>query len=125
MGGTDRTRLQQRPALIALVFAALLIQALIPAGYMVAPGQSPGLVICTGHGPLGDHKAPGGAPTTSHEGVCVFASHGVALATPTFDRLPAQVMVARTTVVAPIGEQTPGRGLAAPPPPSRGPPDLI
>ena len=91
---------------------------------MVAPGQSAGLVICTGHGPLTDHTQPG-APTTSHDGVCVFASHGVALATPNFERLPAQVSVKREPMVVATTEQTPGRGLAAPPPPSQGPPGLI
>jgi hypothetical protein len=124
MGGTVRARIHQRPALIALALVALWVQALVPAGYMVGSGPTQGLVICTGHGPLTDHKQPGGAPTTNHDSVCVFASHGAALTTPTFDRLPMQVSVKRETASLATIEQTPGRGLAAPPPPSRGPPEL-
>jgi len=124
MGGEGQQRLNRRPGVILLALAALWIQALIPAGYMAAPDHS-GLVICTGHGPLTSHNQPGGAPASSHEAACVFAGHGLALATPVFDRLPAPVVVAYAAPTRISIEQTPGRGLAAPPPLPTGPPELI
>jgi hypothetical protein len=125
MGDSGHGRLTRRPGPLVLAFAALLLQVLVPAGYMVGSGPSPGLVICTGHGPLGSQDHRGDAPAKSHDGACVFAGHGVALASPAPVRLPAQVIVERALAVTVAFEQTPGRGLAAPPPPPRGPPDLI
>jgi len=124
MGASGFRRLTRRPGLLVLAFAALLLQAMIPAGYMVGSASSPGLVICTGHGALTSQDHPGGAPATSHEAACVFAGHGLALATPVFDRVPTPVVIDRTPATVRAREQTPGRGLAAPPPPSRGPPLL-
>jgi hypothetical protein len=124
MGVSGFRRLTRRPGLIVLAFAALLLQAMIPAGYMVGSGQSPALVICTGHGPLASQDHPGGAPTSNHDGACVFAGHGVAVTPPVAARIPARVALTQTPIVVLTVAQSPGRGLAAPPPPSRGPPEL-
>ena len=123
MGGAGHRQLNRRPGVILLALAALWIQAMVPAGYMVAPDHS-GLVICTGHGPLTSHNQPG-APTSSHDGVCVFAGHGLAIAPPLATPLPTGALVVQTPAIMLAVAQSPGRGLAAPPPPSRGPPELI
>jgi len=116
---------------LGLIFAiaALLVQTLVPAGYMASTSRTgPALVICTGHGALdltprgagGDHKShkPGDAS------VCAFAAHGLT------NSPPAPVIVMASRYAAPLQlaasarAQSPGRGLAAPPPPSQGPPTL-
>ena len=122
MGGMGQGRLTRRPGLVVLALLAVWVQALIPAGYMVAPGQSPGLVICTGHGPLTSHDQPGGPANSSHDSACVFAGHGLAMAPPLAAILPTATVVAHAPVIARAVPQPPGRGLAAPPPPSQGPP---
>lgn len=120
------SRLPRNAAFLALALLALAVKVAVPAGFMVAaPGAGVGfpLVICTGHGPVlahpagekGDSKAKPDAP-------CAFAGQSAA---------------AETAVAAPVGgpvywlavapnqirtTPTPGRGLAAPPPPSQAPP---
>jgi len=115
---------------VGLAMLALVVQALAPPGLMVArQGESATIVLCTGHGPVlarSDLTGHPGAPSKSRpDAPCAFAGHGVAagptLAAPGARRLtptsPPPVL-ARLDVV-------PGRGLAAPPPPSQGPPTLI
>jgi hypothetical protein len=117
----------------AALFAclALFLRVLIPAGFMVAPGGAPGLplVLCTGHGPLVVQSAPPARPDKApdpagkHAGDhCVFAGHGAAALAPVFAG-PAPVAVRPVALRAALPEGlAPGRGLAAPPPPARGPP---
>ncbi len=125
MGGLGHGRLTRRPGLLVLALAALWIQALIPAGYMISPDQGPGLVICTGHGPLtGQNRHPDGAPSANHDGVCLFAGHGLAVAPPLLARLPTRQIIVHSPTITVSVAQTPGRGLAAPPPPSHAPPEL-
>ena len=110
----------------ALAMLALVLQICVPGGFMVSrEGGAPALVVCTGHGALitvaDNHGAPAKAPAGDH-GVCAFAGHGAA----TFDApvaVPAVITIAFTAAPtnAPA-DPTPGRGLAAPPPPSQGPP---
>jgi hypothetical protein len=104
---------------------ALLLQLAVPQGFMLArdAGQ-PAIVICTGHGPLlataGDHGLPGKAPKSG--GACAFAGHG---GTPIPAPMLALAEVRFEPTAAPAAPQvstTPGRGLAAPPPPSQAPP---
>ncbi len=125
MGGLGHRRLIRRPGLWVLALAALWIQALIPAGYMIAPDQGPGLVICTGHGPLAEHGPSKDAPGLNHDGVCVFAGHGLTVAPPLHAPLPAAQAVAPAPMIFQAFAPSPGRGLAAPPPPSHAPPQLI
>ncbi len=111
----------------ALALLALAFTVIVPPGVMTtSQGGGGALVICTGHGPLvldrGDQKAPPGKSQAA--AACPFAAN----ITPP---LPAVVSVtgraAPTEIPAATlaGDQSPGRGLAAPPPPAIGPPVLI
>jgi hypothetical protein len=93
---------------------------------MITPtAKGAALVVCTGHGPLqasGDHDHRGKAPKPSSDAPCAFAGHHVAPA-PAITYVSAPRSPARPLRVAKaMIDQTPGRGLVAPPPPSRGPP---
>lgn len=117
--------LLRRAALFAAL-AAMILRALLPAGFMLEPGSGK-IVICTGKGPLerpaDDHAKK---PLSTPDGPCLFAGH--ANAAP----LPAPALIA--FVAFPIRIEThlgrsetiaPGRGLAAPPPLAHAPPTLI
>ena len=113
---------------LALAFIALAIKVLVPPGFMVAnqgAGALP-LVICTGHGPLtldlSKDKAPGGK--ASHDAPCAFAGHGAAPTPTSFAPVSAPFAIATSAPTLLAVDVAPGRGLAAPPPPSRGPPVL-
>lgn len=128
---------------IALVVMALAVRALVPTGWMVAPGADgiPRLALCSGTGVValkaataaeaamakampGMHHGDGG-----HDGApshpdhpCAFSGAALASALPLVD-LP--------TPLAPLAAPVPRlrtlsvaveRGLAAPPPPQTGPP---
>lgn len=112
-----------------LALIALLLIVLIPPGYMAASdAHGPALVICSGHGPvsmsLDAAGHPSKAPKSRPDAPCAFAGHGVA-PTPT----PPVTLSLATAVgtVEPSSvptDLTPGRGLAAPPPPSQAPPAI-
>ncbi len=120
------SRLPRNAAFLALALLALVVKVAVPAGFMVAaPGTGAGfpLVICTGHGPVlahpagdkGDSKAKPDAP-------CAFSGQSAAAGTAPAKPIGGQVY---WLAVAPIRDRialTPGRGLAAPPPPSQAPP---
>lgn len=129
--------------LLGCALLALMIKVLIPAGFMLAQNSTSHLVavvICTGTGSQtlfmneagqyvsnteeqNDHGGGGEAP---EDHPCTFAYHGAAaLASITpkveavaFARIKDQVALTRI-------DQAPGRGLAAPPPPSTASPLLI
>lgn len=112
-----------------MALLALFLQLLFPAGFMAAaPGQSHGLpiVICTAQGQTtvqwdldAGHKPKAPAKSMAP---CAFAGHATASAPP----LPVAIAAspeAWTVVAVALPETvTPGRGLAAPPPPAIGPP---
>jgi hypothetical protein len=112
-----------------LLALALLVRLAAPTGWMLAPDAqgAPQLVICTGHGPMtldaGKGSAP--APKTVSDHPCAFAGCGVA-PPPTLsaEPIPAPVATAPAQSLGIANDQRPGRGLAAPPPPSRGPPSF-
>ncbi len=115
-----------------LAFLALAMNVLVPPGFMVgaSPAAGTGLVICTGHGPatLPGATSPKGHPAgkSGHDaGACAFAGHGVSSAPPASARVASEVFAPRVRTGAEPQDQTPGRGLAAPPPPSQGPPVQI
>ena len=119
-----------RGAGFGLALLALLVTILVPPGYMTAAGQGgPSLVICTGHGPLsfaasdlnGSHKAPKARP----DNPCAFAGHGIAEAGGPAPALSAPTYFIHPTIQSVRADLTPGRGLAAPPPPSQAPPVLL
>ena len=112
-----------------IAVAALAFQIAVPSGLMLANANGRAeLVICTGHGPLlahaGDAGAPAKMPKPSQGGVCAFAGHAtlgpLSFAPPLG---PARVAYAEQLPRTNAGAW-PGLGLAAPPPPSRGPPTL-
>jgi hypothetical protein len=115
---------------LALALLAVLVAVLVPPGYMTAAGAGgPSLVICTGHGPLtlapGDQKGSHKAPKARPNSLCAFTGHGVAVTDGS-----APVVAVRFRAVAPaiqriLADLTPGRGLAAPPPPSQAPPAYL
>jgi hypothetical protein len=102
------------------------MQALVPQGFMVASvGSNPALVICTGHGPLQAPDHSGKAPKPSSDAPCTFAAHGAVSAPPLPVFLPARGFAPIAIAAQSFVRQSPGRGLAAPPPPSQGPPQLV
>ncbi len=113
-----------------LALLALAMNLISPPGFMTASGPAgPTIVICTGHGPA---TAPrqGGEPghhpghRSDRGGACAFAGHGLAGAPPTAGAASTAGFTAAPPAAAAIADLAPGRGLAAPPPPPRGPPIL-
>lgn len=119
---------------LLLVACAIMLRTLIPAGFMIAPAAQNGgwsVVLCSGNGPVtvildadgrirGDAPAP--AAPTKHDAPCAFAG----LLAPV---LPVVDTVTPLPLLAPAlhdARENPGprvgQGLAAPPPPVRGPP---
>jgi len=110
--------------------AAMILHALLPAGWMPARGGQ--LVICTGQGAavaadrfsaLDPGDASKSPPQSKQDHPCAFAGHSAGAVPalpgdsagklawiPFADALPVTRLIA------------PGRGLAAPPPPSHAPP---
>jgi len=116
-----------RGCAITLAALAILIQVCVPQGYMVRADRAvQGLVICTGHGAfsLATQDNHGKAPK-SVDSACAFALHGALGGAPTPIRIAGLRIEAETEVAARLFDLAPGRGLAAPPPPSQGPPEQI
>lgn len=110
----------------------MVVRALVPAGYMVAPTQDGRLLtisLCSGRqvvmdmatGEVADPAKSPPAQNTQSDAPCVFAAvaslaapeAAQTLAAPLIRAAPAQIGALHTV---------PGRGLAAPPPWSTGPP---
>jgi len=115
---------------VGLAMLALFVQGLAPPGFMVARvGGGAAIVLCTGHGPalsltdLTGHPAK--SPKSQPDAPCAFAGHGVGAAAPLAAPVAAPFAVASPPAPPARLELTPGRGLAAPPPPSQGPPSRI
>jgi hypothetical protein len=125
-----------RRVFMTLAVLALAVKVAIPAGFMAAPrlAQAPfALVLCTGQGAmvlgpdgalhrLGEPaKAPDGK--SGHDAPCAFAGHGQgALTAALAGAAPVSFVAYRLARVPEPPDLAPGRGLAAPPPPNRGPP---
>lgn len=118
---------------IALILAtlALSLKIMIPAGFMTSAASPFQLVLCSSQGivavdgdqiPL-DHQDPIQA---SHDKPCAFSGHGAAFAPPVLLELTSAAFEGYAAArPEPHVSVAPGRGLAAPPPPSRGPPSLL
>ena len=120
----------ERRAIVALMAAfALLLQVFIPAAALANSNVAGAEVVCTGHGavspgkpgtPVGHHHEAGGCDHC----VCPAAAGPP----PAAIGAAAGVVVAYAEAVEQAGlgadDCVPGRGLAAPPPPSQGPPQL-
>ncbi|HEX4179213.1 MAG TPA: hypothetical protein VHY32_00330 [Caulobacteraceae bacterium] len=123
------SRLPRNAAFLALALLALVVKVAVPTGFMVAaPGSGAGfpLVICTGHGPVVTHRADDkGENKAKPDAPCAFAGQSIALQTALAAPIGGAVY---WRVIAPdhrgVG-LAPGRGLAAPPPPSQAPPIIL
>ncbi len=118
-----------RGAFLTLAFLALLMKIAAPPGFMVS-AQGPGgfpLVICTGHGPLSsstpDNK--GGESKSKPDAPCAFAGHAAPPAPAAGAQVAAAAFAHAVERPSLKFDLAPGRGLAAPPPPSQGPPTLL
>lgn len=111
---------------IALAALALMMQVLVPRGFMVATDAgAPQLVICTGHGPLvlaDPHRHPAKAPKPGADTPCAFSAHGAATPPPLHVAVASVGFTPAAPPPALAFDLAPGRGLAAPPPPSHAPP---
>jgi hypothetical protein len=126
----------------AIALLALLVRALIPAGYMVAAADTPDgrylvMQLCDGHASemqainletglkvdlANLPKSP--AKQASADQVCAFAA-SVSFAPPVSSVEPMDRVVATESETVLPRAASPGRGIAAPPPPATGPPSLI
>lgn len=123
-----------RAMAMALASLAIALRVLLPTGFMLqATGSElPGLVICTGQGamtlaadgtlqPEGPDK--GQADKDTHP--CAFSATAMGFTAPLALGV-ALVLALSSPVTAPrLMTQRPGLGLAAPPPPTTGPPIQI
>lgn len=124
---------------MTLAALAVALKVLIPAGFMTAPDPRNGLpfalVLCTGEGAKvvqpgealgGHHDKDGDAGKASHDAPCPFAGHGAA-APPPSPFATAKITFVAYAPMAParVTYLAPGRGLAAPPLPARGPPSQL
>ncbi len=130
MGGVFHKDAGLRAAFLTLAFLALIVKVAVPSGFMVAaPGSGPGfpLVICTGHGEITKTTpdGKGGESKSKSDAPCAFAGHA-APPTPAVRPEIADASFAHAAAQPIIRfDLVPGRGLAAPPPPSQGPPTLL
>ena len=111
-------------AWFAMALAAVMVRAFIPTGYMIAPDQGLNLVICTGHGPAvsrTDGETPSKAPQKPDQ-PCAFAGFHAAATTAAVALIAAPTVWQAASPRPHSLDLSPGRGLAAPPPPSHAPP---
>lgn len=116
---------------LVLALVAWSLRLAIPAGYMTAPAAAPGLapllVICDGAADAAKAGKPDQKPAgnkTNADHACPYAQ-AASLAPPPPPVLFAVVRLAdHAAGLAPaeLRDLVPGRGLAAPPPPSQAPP---
>ncbi len=126
MIGAWRDSWAGRRWVFALAALALMVQVLVPPGFMLGgEASAPGLVICTGHGPLialADHGKPAKPPKSAADTPCGFAAHGAAAGPPSAFSVAMAPFEAPAVLIARAFAMAPSRGLAAPPPPSQAPP---
>ena len=132
---TATARLLARDAFLVLATLAIALKIMIPVGFMPDMGQRNGLpfamVLCTGDGAKVvlstkalDTQTPDDQGRKSpHDAPCSFAAQGANAPAPmTMGVDAAQVAVHVSPDTRSMRDTSPGRGLAAPPPPSTGPP---
>jgi hypothetical protein len=129
VAGTKRWK-GWRGVALALTVLALAAKVLVPPGFMAAgPGAPFPITICTGHGPLvlsqGDGKASNlpahklASPCSGADNITPTAASLAAAATNPF------FWTLLSPGAGPTDDVAPGRGLAAPPPPSQAPPPSL
>jgi hypothetical protein len=125
--------------LAAVALLAMVVRALVPAGYMFAPdrgGDVLTVTLCSGHGAVAavidlqtgavvdadaapDDQSPG--KSSNANAPCVFASVATLAAPEAPVTVTVALQMAPAETIASV-RAAPGRGLAAPPPWSTGPP---
>jgi len=127
----------------AIALIAMLVRAVVPAGYMLAQAETEGgryltVTMCRDHGggiqvidldtgkPVDFSKLPGKAPDKpdAKHTPCVFAA-SAHVAPPLAVAEPVEFVTHYDTDYAADHHVAPGRGIPAPPPPSTGPPSTI
>ena len=125
----------------AIALVALLMRAMLPAGYMLAEADTAGgryvtLQICDGHASApkllnldtGEEvlldTLPKKIKDNGAKTPCVFSA-APAIVEPLALVEPVEFLADTGVAFAPAKDIRPGRGIAAPPPPSTGPPSLI
>jgi hypothetical protein len=121
---------------LAVLTCALALRLLVPQGWMpVSDSHGFRITLCSGSGPVDmDMAMPGMAmhhgkadhgqqPMPDH--ACAFAGLGLALAEPVLPTLLAPSAITTEAMAPKPLAIAIGRGLAAPPPPSTGPPAFI
>ncbi|NEX91402.1 hypothetical protein G3573_01325 [Caulobacter sp. 17J65-9] len=121
---------------MTLATVAIALKVLVPPGFMLATDARPDvvpIVLCTAYGAKVVHVDADQAPPTdehhdgktAHDAPCAFTGHAAAPIT------PIAAPFAYANVALPAHQfdapalAAPGRGLAAPPPPSQAPPFRI
>jgi hypothetical protein len=127
------TRQSAKKPWVLLIALALTVRALMPSGWMpVASTHGPVISPCSGHGVVdlsvvasGKHHKPSPHKSEKNDRACAF--FGLAFAADWGGQPPIlstfhnpEEAISVSHLIASIG-----RGLAAPPPPSTGPPSLI
>jgi hypothetical protein len=123
----------------AIALLAILVRAIVPAGYMLAGADTPGgrhLVVqmCDGHGAatvvalftghIRDlYTLPGKSNGQSDSSRCAFAVSPAMASPPVAAQTDKSQQASSNDLVVALAE-TPSCGIAAPPPPSTGPPTL-
>ncbi|WP_332772775.1 hypothetical protein [Phenylobacterium sp.] len=121
-----------RGIFLMLAALAVALKVMIPAGFMTrtATNDLPfALVLCTDQGAVKVElqTAPDHGDVADHDSPCAFAGHTTAAPAPSPIATGVVEFVAYRRHLAPSApvDLTPGRGLAAPPLPARGPPSLV
>ncbi len=113
-----------------LAALALALKMMVPAGYMPGASLAAPILLCSGQGDMpgmtmaqDGQDRPGKASHDKAEHPCAFAGLGAASLTAPFEApaLAPVLAAMRHTAIAAL-PLLPGRGLAAPPPPSHAPP---
>lgn len=123
-----------RAMAMALAALAIALRVLLPAGFMLQASGSdlPGLVICTGQGAMTlaadgtlqpDSQDDKAANTDTHP--CAFSAAAVGFTAPLAVAIALALPLSSPVTAPRLMTQRPGLGLAAPPPPTTGPPIQI
>lgn len=129
----------RRQVFLTLAMLAIALKILIPPGFMAGTSTNDlpfKIYLCTAQGGVAveagkslaaDRGAPEPAPAgTSHDTPCAFAGHALSAPPPSIADAPEVAFLAYVPPAPSIAaDLTPGRGLAGPPLPARGPPTLL
>lgn len=136
----DQRRATPPSIFMVLAALALAIKVMIPAGFMTAKSPAEdlpfALVLCTAQGAVivqpgelasqthdGDQDPASGA---AHDSPCAFAGHAAGAPPPNLLDARSVEFVSHLALAAvEVVHFAPGRGLAAPPLPARGPPSQL